>query len=429
MKKSWLALLPWSPARGMTTAPWREALVRRKEKWLGGEASVIAVGNSGGDLDSIVSAIATAHLVGGVALAAFGSADLALRRDAALLFAHCGIATRADGSIAELAYVDELGPCRGAKKLALVDHNVADERVLGPLAACPVIAVLDHHADEGRYADAPTRVVDPGCGSACSIVAERILDVGDAPDDLIALLLAAIALDTRGFDPKQRKYSERDIRVATAILDRLTGGARFIELRERPLPSSLDLGGAKTVVDLSKALLEARKDVADLDAAQLLRMDYKQAKGGHLEIGCAGVLVDLYELLSRADGRLPEVLREMAAARRVDIMFAMTLASHRDAKTGEPKDRKRKAIVYLPVGNGLLRESRVLEQNLERLPRDLPPDLAELPLFQSQRIVEQGFQAHFADLDNDGLRFSLVPCEVTRKTVLPTLLYFCGQLQ
>ena len=86
-----------------------EALAARKRAFLGGggeAAMAVAVGNRAGDLDSIASALAAAHLSGGVAVARFRRRDLALRRDAAVALERCG------GSEDALASASDVGPAR-----------------------------------------------------------------------------------------------------------------------------------------------------------------------------------------------------------------------------------------------------------------------------------------------------------------------------
>lgn len=389
---------------------WRANLIERKQALLRGDASLVCVGNSGGDLDTLVSALAAAHLLNGVAVAPFPARDFALRRDAARLFAHCGFDFRDDGSVPEFLYADEV-PKRSLD-VALVDHNVLDSALL-PEAR--VAAIFDHHADEGLYEDASPRVVDPGCGSACTLLAERL---EDAPSDLLALLVCTVVLDTRGFRPKKLKFSDRDVAAARKTLDTLLGSTTVEPLKDRAVSGLAAVGGAKTVKELADVLGDARHDVSDLTARQLLRMDYKQGAAGPLRLGCAGVLVDLYTLRARAHAEgagLADLLAELRDERNLDYVVAMCAKSECDPLDGRQLGDKRKALVYLP------RDTH-LERAIEAVPDGLPADLADLPLFQAQSINLEGFRAAFGNLDE--LRFSFIAPQVTRKTLLPTLLRF-----
>lgn len=383
--------------------------------------SPTVVGNSGGDLDSIVSALATARFVDGVPMAAFKRDEWPLRRDAVIAFKHYGMSPDI------FAYTDD-DPVPAPEQLVLVDHN----RIEGFFSeGTEVVGVLDHHADEGAYRDAPLfRVVDPACGSTCSLVTEKVIDSAD--DSLLGLLLCAIALDARGFDPKKNKFNNRDVSAANAILDRL-GSPPSANLRERKVPGGL----ADTVEDLAEVLLEARGDVGDLTSRQLLRMDYKQAAAGDLQLGAASVLTTLDELARRAANEeltLGELLKELAIEKNLDLVFAMTKANKKDGK-----NKKKKGMVYYYHPRNVEEKNKfdiaAFEAKLTRLPTDLPEHLAALPLFQSQNIVTSGLGADFASLEshsptrndrNDPLRYTHIDHHITRKTMLPTVIHFCS---
>jgi len=441
------ALLVLVAARG--SMAWRGPLVARKEAWLAeSAASVVVVGNSGGDLDSVVSALATAHLVEGVALAAFKQSELTLRRDAVLALKHYGVPAREDGSIDELAYADDPTPTRSWRAV-LVDHN-AFEGMSWNVRQVSVVGILDHHADEGAHARAELfRVVDPACGSAATLVAERLLAASEAIEaDLVGLLVSTIALDTRGFDPAQKRFSARDVAVVGELLDRL-GSPPAADLRDRRVPDGL----APTVAGVATALLDARADVADLTAAQLLRMDFKQALlDDGLALGVASVLATLDDLTTRATERdrltLGALLSDLTIEKRLDVLFALTKPSkHRppsaDDDAPAPRDdgEKRKALLYFahpptPLNPNV--DVAALERKLVALPAELPPSLAALPLFQTQEIATLGLGASFrvlpghSPVENDSvipLRYSLIRREITRKTILPILLSFCESLR
>lgn len=76
--------------------------------------------------------------------------------------------------------------------------------------------------------------------------------------------------------------------------------------------------------------------------------------------------------------------------------------------------------------------AKSLELKLERAPAGLPPHLATHPLFEAQRVSDRGFQCQFRTLDGDGLgpvfRFSRVAVDVTRKTLLPAIVHYAGDL-
>lgn len=225
-------------------------------------AVVVTVGNDAGDLDSIVSAIAyadwmTATLPEGgpsvVPTVPFVRADFALRRDAQLLFHHCGFTLDDKGAPASLLYLDDLERAAGAWRygdslgVALTDHNsisAAAAAILGER----VVAIVDHHNDERRHltdeassmrrqapegdtvneaaATALSRVprlreIDPSAGSACSLLVDLMGPrvISSRAPELCVLLLGTIAIDTRGFHPDliHQRYSLRDVRAAQCL--------------------------------------------------------------------------------------------------------------------------------------------------------------------------------------------------------------------
>ncbi|MEI2422224.1 hypothetical protein V6O07_18230, partial [Arthrospira platensis SPKY2] len=97
-------------------------------------------------------------------------ADYKLRTEATFLFSAVGIEPEM------LTFVDEIDLAALAGKdellLALVDHNVLAASQQG--LAGSVSGVVDHHQDEGGFAEARPRIVEP-VGSACTLVAELLL--------------------------------------------------------------------------------------------------------------------------------------------------------------------------------------------------------------------------------------------------------------
>ena len=435
---------------------WRGGLVARKAAWLqSGKSCVVCVGNSAGDVDSIVSAVAAAYLFQGVALVRFPREEFAMRRDAVALMKACGfVSSRDDGSVDELIYEKEVPKNMENVKVALTDHNVLDSS----LVSADVVAIFDHHADEGEHLDAVPRDVDASAGSTCSLLGERLIleqklqallrnrEKKPPPKELLALVAGAAILDTRGFDANKNKFSRRDVRVVNGLLDILEDkdfeklptpenntkdeedDLRVYEkslnrLRTRKLPEPLCSVADKslqTVVDLSDFLGEARHDVHDLTASQLLRMDYKRAtvvdsNDTSFDIGVAGVLVALPTFSSKAEN-IASLLAALAEEKNLAVVFAMTA-----------KHKKKKAILYYVADKTLPPTfNDALETALRALPTGLPEHLGQLPLFKSQNILDSGFLLEeFKDLAPQ-VRYSTFPHTITRKTMLPTLIHFAS---
>ena len=114
--------------------------------------------------------------------------------------------------------------------ISLVDHN----RIRSSLRHLDgkVVEILDHHVGEGYHADAVPegsgarnvafRGRDALVGSACTLVAERMLQAGTATLDPSAslVLLGVILLDTMDMSPEAGKGTDRDLAAINALLDR-----------------------------------------------------------------------------------------------------------------------------------------------------------------------------------------------------------------
>lgn len=428
----------------------------------------LVLGNTAGDVDTIVSSIVLAYARHAffdgpppspdaitIPLMPFARREFRLRQDAVALFAHCGFAFDAEGAPPELLFADELdneavdawhaaaaaasagagagaagkaGAADGAGaaavtgaaapgalaprspepfRLILTDHNRLDAATAARLRSSTVAAIVDHHQDEGSHADAHPRLIDTAAGSACSLVAllsPRLLEAAAAPAgaaaradggvalrQACALLLGAIALDTRGLGAESQKFSMADLHAAHAILSALSalGGTAPLErpalaegasaaevaaqaewLRAKaPLPPPAALRGAPSLKHLSKALLECRFDVSSLSVADLLALDYKAtalpaaagpaateparasedrsgggAHGGGggpgaqpsqrgVRVGVCAIFVPLPALLSRAGGgaQLEQAMGQFAAEKGVQVLLALTAADDRKA--------------------------------------------------------------------------------------------------
>lgn len=179
-----------------------------------GRRQVFVVGNEAADADSLVSAYATAALlnnseVQGIPLAQIPREEFHLRGDALSLFRRAGIEVLADGSPKHLFFWDEVDwdvlDKLTNRSLVLTDHNQMTPQTAKHFEG-KVEWVLDHHAPSSAYPDIRKDVVN-GLGSACTLVTEQWLANGkDAlPQELAVLLAGVILLDTRNFDPEEKK--------------------------------------------------------------------------------------------------------------------------------------------------------------------------------------------------------------------------------
>ena len=453
------------------------------------QSSFVYVGNAAGDLDTIVSAITLAYVRNAeadpdgplhVPVIPFVRSDFRLRQDASLLFTHCGFAIDGEGAPSDLLFwdeiSDELAAAWRAARLGIVltDHNSLTPAV-GAALGDNVIGVVDHHQDEKRHletCEGPHRNIDTAAGSACSLVVLEARETGSgtALDACVALLLlGTVAADCRGFDPAQRRFDWADVEAAAWLLARLgvevppagpaareaaAVDAAVPALRATELPPMAAVGRRRppvsgeasdpddkvedrgwvltphghTLALLGRQLLEARYDVSALSAADLMRLDYKQAASGGLSVGVAAIFAPLSDFVRRCGGAqgLAAVLAGVAAAKGVDLIVAMT-ASEAESDGG------RKGVALMPAAGSATAPAAAsaLQAALQTVPAGLPEALATQPLFVSQRVASDGFGLGFACVEGapagSGLVTSLLAPQITRKTMLPTILHFLKQ--
>ncbi|KAF9260644.1 DHH phosphoesterase [Marasmius fiardii PR-910] len=272
------------------------------------------MGNESGDLDSIASAIAyafhqTQHLRNPtIPLIRIHQNNLNLRKENIYALAIAGI----DNPEVQLLLPSHLLKVN-QHHFALVDHNRLSPEFHSSTAR--VVAIIDHHVDEGLYTDtAQPRLISP-TGSCASQVAAYILQDNNSdissliPPDLSTLLLSAILIDT-GLKPVYEggKATELDIHVARVLAPHAkfpdqVSESDILSMRntlegvkpssspssllqlltsQTPTPSdqleyiSQSLRGSSPIQALSETLAAKKLDVSDLSVSDLLERDYKE---------------------------------------------------------------------------------------------------------------------------------------------------------
>jgi exopolyphosphatase len=211
------------------------ALLTQRQQYQYGrdQKLILVVGNEAGDLDSIVSSIGMAYLKSVVnktpcvPLIPFTREEFRLRRDAVYLFDLVGfVLCQTNESPKELVFVNELDEflkdSAGTKvnfpiELILTDHN--KRTIDHPLLEnAKVIEIIDHHTDSGDHPNVQgpgKRNIVAGLGSACTLVAELLLNAEDnglctIPTGLITLLMGTIILDSREWSPVKSGPRDRE---------------------------------------------------------------------------------------------------------------------------------------------------------------------------------------------------------------------------
>lgn len=261
----------------------------------------VVMGNEAADLDSMVSAIAYAHLLTSqypslpaLPLICISRSEFVLRREALYLFQEAGI------QLADVVFLDEvdldilLSDCR----LILVDHNRLTEMFIK--FSDRVTGVIDHHRDEGFYHFAEPRIIQT-TGSTATLVAQEFRKCDIAIEQDMALLLAGtILLDTLNLDPASHKATDADREVVAEILPKC------------PITRST----------LFEKLQLSRLDIAGFGTRDLLRRDYKEYQYGKSKCGIAVVPLALSKWLER-DVDIGSALEEFVQYRKLDLLLVM----------------------------------------------------------------------------------------------------------
>ncbi|KAJ7057097.1 exopolyphosphatase [Mycena amicta] len=224
------------------------------------------MGNEAGDLDSVASAIAFAwirseiHKKPSIPLIQIARDDLNLRAENLHALGLAGITDPAK----QLVSSSDVPTPLPSTSFALVDHNRLGTAFTNDNAR--VVAVIDHHADEGLYSDsADPRTIEPA-GSCSSHVATVYARNVELPKELATLLLCAILVDTDGLKPGG-KALKVDHDAAAYLIPLSTFASTSVSASSTIPP---------TVKALSDELSRKKMDVSHLGAWDLLRRDYKE---------------------------------------------------------------------------------------------------------------------------------------------------------
>ncbi|KAH9990241.1 hypothetical protein BJV74DRAFT_922084 [Russula compacta] len=294
------------------------------------------MGNEAGDLDSLASAIAyawysTRHLgQPTVPLLQTPREDISLRAENLYALEFGGV------DPAHLLTRDELAPdSPPAVKYALLDHNTLSGRFAADENAC-VVAIVDHHVDEGHHLDASPRIVEVPTGSCSSLVARLIQK--EWPEGMsravARLLLCAVLSDTSGLKAGG-KAEVTDRQVATFLLEKAELAS---ESHERPQEAR----------ELTQ-ILAIRKSSVDLFSPRdLLRRDYKEYR---------------FVPAWKAEGTILVGLASVATAwiawfkeRGLDALGVLT--SWKDEEKGEKKGKHRREMGWI------IRNDKELKQHM-----------------------------------------------------------------
>ncbi|GAA5931017.1 hypothetical protein JCM1841_005458 [Sporobolomyces salmonicolor] len=344
---------------------------------------LVVMGNEAGDLDSMVSAMALAYAFShmdppqkAIALLQTEEDALDLRPENQLSLTYARMST----GHRDLLTIDELpiNPTdmwHRIKGIALVDHNVP--RAVWKDAT--IVAILDHHDDQGLANGTANPRIIRSSGSCSSLVTKFLFDNvpgadkeknepppsdsqvgptmhGPIPTELIELLLRTIAIDTNGLRGKSSQPI--DMESALRLFPRSSWKRR--ELKE-------------VMKVLDKDLSASRKALDSLDLRSLLRRDWKgdaiptkSSKYPHLHIGFASSPVSLEEQILRTPEQTPPewFAIERAWTSEIQADVSVALSNFRHPKTGR---KTRQLALVVAHGYG----KRLHEGSANRLFRQL----------------------------------------------------------
>jgi exopolyphosphatase len=280
----------------------------------------LVIGNSGGDMDSIVCTLGYSYLNfkkrGNIIwpIISFPREDLKLRRD--IVYALEKIGLKED----DLIYWPDVYQ-KGTKNIeaVLVDHNAIDNEWLKGIE-CKVVGILDHHEDAKQHLDLNFRIIEVS-GSCSSLLFREFkpeiskimqqIDTNDDDDKVREFFVSALLLDT---DCLTRRVEEVDQVVWKTI---------FI---------NNDVLIEEQLLNYGKTLISAKADVNGLNVYDLLRKDYKEwnvdkKNGKTIKVGISSVSVPLDQWIKITGEDVNTVQHSFTQwknEKKLDILIVMT---------------------------------------------------------------------------------------------------------
>lgn len=427
-------LLQRATARHLASAAALPITLLRQRQASKSASLQICVGNEAGDLDSIVSSIAISFLKNAlhqhttttttttraIPLMPFPRSEFRLRRDAVYLFSLVGFQfDETSESPVELIFSDELERAleedaaaseQPVLQLILTDHN---KRTIehSKLTNVRVVEIVDHHADSGDHPNVvgSDRNIVSGLASACTLVAESLLQARvSIPNELSLLLAATIILDARNWDPSKTTARDREAYEALlGAMKKIPEGNTYRDVMDR----------------LYERTSKARFDVSCLQFDDLLKLDYKDCLStvaGSIKCGIASIMKDCSTLVQESGvSMLEESMFKFAQAKKLDIVFGFCSQE----QTGN------KILIVCDVttcsGSGTRRSTESLGISFLNFLHDVPGNLSSRlkgeSILAKQQVIEQGLIAHGTTHRQFGSRCSVVELQglISRKSLKP----------
>lgn len=271
------------------------------------DIDMLVFGNEAADLDSVVSAIGLAWVLGNgkkpcaaLPLIPIKRDDFRLKTESRWVLSQTGI------DVENLFFLDDALPLDTLMSrvwgLALVDHN----RLANGFSNYEekVRLIMDHHEDLKLYPNALRRI-EP-VGSCATLVGEDLIHgcgggaAGKIPASLAALLLGAILIDTVNLDPSAGRATPRDHAVAGHL---------------HPI-AGLD------TESFYQGIRAAKSDIREMNTRDLLRRDCKTFQFNKVSCTVASVPLALEQWMVRDMG-LAKGIETYAGEVQADILMTM----------------------------------------------------------------------------------------------------------
>lgn len=271
------------------------------------DIDMLVFGNEATDLDSVVSAMGLAWVLGNgpkpcsaLPLIPIKRDDFRLKTESLWVLSQTGI------DVKNLFFLDDALPLdrlmSRVRGVALVDHN----RLTNVFSKYEekVRLIMDHHEDLKLYPNALRRI--ESVGSCATLVGEELInvseraDAGKIPGSLATLLLGTILIDTVNLDPNAGRATPRDHAVAKHL---------------KPM------AGMETD-RFYQGIRAAKSDIRDMNTRDLLRRDCKTFQFNDVRCTIASVPLALEQWMVR-DMDLAVGIQTYAREMRADIVMTM----------------------------------------------------------------------------------------------------------
>ncbi|KAK9477519.1 hypothetical protein V1514DRAFT_333534, partial [Lipomyces japonicus] len=365
---------------------------------------LVVTGNESADLDSFTSALVFAYITSTIRHAPWLSSspwaydavipvfnvtdrqDLKLRPELSYLLSTVHVPV--DRVITTTEFVTAVAQARASRTgthhvtvdAVVVDHNnlTASAPALAALIENNqhdsndgnVVAVIDHHDDEGKYLTATPRLIRPA-GSCTSLVVNyfaeffRIADHDDAAvkNDVARLALGPVLVDTANLTSRT---TDDDTFAAQLLTTAITAGTT----NATTIVTTTTKTGLEND-EFFQNLASAKRDVASFTLDDILRKDYKQftssSSSPSFTVGISSSVKSLDWILAKFSG--PEFVRAVLAfahARGLDAVLFMD--SFHDDDDDEFKRELVVITVSAKVSNRIDRFVATAKHDLQLLP-------------------------------------------------------------